>query len=150
VAVYGRPDVTFHPLVRQLWLEIAVVAIAFAVAAAVGDSTLVVLALVALVYLLLLWRLSGTHVTSNDLVLLGFRHRRVPWTQVQEIEERSQFGGRGLLVIEKSGRRTLLKAPREGRLAPDPDFDAKRDQVISAWKAGRGDWRPAARPGDDG
>ena len=149
--MYGRPDLTFRPTLRQLMPQLVLVVVAITIAALVHDDVLVAISVLGLGYVLLMWRRFGTHLTSADLVVLGMRNRVVPWTHVQDLQEHRQLGGRGLVMTDTSGHRTLLKAPRDSRLAPDPGYGAKRDEIIAAWKAERGDWRPAGakRPSQD-
>ena len=57
------------------------------------------------------------------------------------------FSGRGLLVVETSGRRTVLTAPRVNRVLPDRDYAARRDQVLAAWRDSQDQrWRDDSRP----
>lgn len=153
--MYGAPPLTVRPRLRQLVPQLVVGAVALAVAGAMQDRTLVSAVALGILYLLLIWRTHGTHVNDHELVLLGLRNRAIPWTQVAAIREQQAMGGRGLLVEETSGRRALLPAPRDSRLARNRDYERDRDAVLDAWEQGRDEsWRADGEspeePGDDG
>jgi hypothetical protein len=140
--VYGRPDLTIRPTLRQVLPQLVIAVLAIGVAAALRDAALVAACALGLGYVLLTWRRFGTHLTSGDVVVLGIRNRIIAWEDVKEVREHRQFGARGLVLTETTGRRTLLKAPHDSRLAPDEDYETKRDQIIEAWDAARGEgWR---------
>lgn len=131
-------DLTFRPSLRQLAPQLVLVAAAVAVAAVLRDGALLLVSALGLALVLAMWRRYGTRVTAGGLVYLGLTgDRTIPWAQVQTVDEHAQLGGRGLLVREATGRRTLLRAPRDSRLSPDPDYEAKRDTIVRAWRAGR-------------
>jgi hypothetical protein len=153
--VYGAPPLTVRPRLAQLTPQLVVGAVALAIAGSLQDRTLVVAVLLGIGYLVLIWRTHGTHLTDDELVLLGLRNRAIRWTEVATIREQRAFGGRGLLVEETSGRRALLPAPRDSRLARNRDYESERDAVLKAWEHGRDEsWRAdagslAEGPADD-
>jgi len=131
--MYGAPPVTFRPQLRQLMPQLVVGALLLALAGSLHDRTLVGAALLGIGYLLVMWRVHGTHVNDHELVLLGLRHRAIPWSDITDVREQRAFGGRGLIVEETSGLRTPLAAPRDSRLLHDRDYASRRDVILSAW-----------------
>jgi hypothetical protein len=149
--VYGAPPLTVRPRLRQLVPQLVIGVLALAVAASLQDRSLVAAVVLGIAYLVLIWRTHGTHLTDDELVVLGVRNRTIPWAEVAVIREQRAFGGRGLLVEETSGRRALLPAPRDSRLAPNRDYERDRDTVLKAWEHGRDEsWRAAAGPPAEG
>jgi len=147
VDVYGAPPVTVRPQLRQLVPQLVIGGVALVAAAALHDRILVIAALMGVGYLVMVWRQHGTHVNDHELVLMGLRNRAIPWSSVADVREERAFGGRGLLVEERSGRRTALTAPRDSRLLPDRDYEARRDQVLTAWRDSQDErWRADTRP----
>jgi hypothetical protein len=135
--MYGAPPVTVRPQLRQLMPQLVVGALLLALAGSLQDRTLVGVALLGLGYLVVMWRLHGTHVNDHELVLLGLRNRRIPWSHIADVREQKVLGGRGLIVEETSGLRTPLSAPRDSRLLRDRDYAARRDVILAAWEEKR-------------
>ncbi len=135
--MYGEPDVIFRPAFRQLVPHIVVVAVVLVTALVLRDPALVGIALVGLLLVAFMWRRYGTVLKDTGIVVLGVTNRLIPWSAVEDVTEISQAGGRGVVVREVGGRRTLLKAPRDARMAPDPDYDEKRDRILREWAESR-------------
>lgn len=133
--MYGQADVTYRPMLRQLVPELALVGVAIVTSALLHDAALVAVSVLALGLVVLMWRRFGTLVRHDGLVVLGMRNRFIPWADVDEVREHRQYGGRGIIVVEPSGRRTLLKAPRDGLLSPDRGYDEKHDHIVRSWEA---------------
>lgn len=135
--MYGEPHVTYRPAIRQLAPHLVVVGLVFVASIALRDASLTVIALLGLGVVLLMWRRFGTLLRHDGIVLLGVTNRFVPWSRVEDLAEHAQFGGRGVFLKEADGRRTLLKAPRDGRLARDPGYEDKRDRILRYWRSNR-------------
>ena len=135
--MYGEPDVIFRPAIRQLVPHIVVVAVVLVTALVLRDAALVGIAVIGLLLVAFMWRRYGTVVKDDGIVVLGVTNRLIPWSEVEDVSELNQAGGRGVVVKEVGGRRTLLRAPRDARMTPDPDYDEKRDRILREWAASR-------------
>jgi hypothetical protein len=135
--MYGEAPVSYHPSIRQLVPHLVVVGLVLVASIVLRDASLTVIAVIGLVAVLVMWRRFGTLLRHDGIVLLGLTSRFVPWSRVEDVAEHTQFGGRGVFLKESDGRRTLLKAPRDGRLAPDPDYEDKRDRILRYWRTNR-------------
>ncbi|MFI6036368.1 hypothetical protein ACIBBD_19785 [Streptomyces sp. NPDC051315] len=102
-------------------------------------------ALFAVVVLTLLQRRYGVTVTPDALVLVGERHRRIPWAHIQGLEVRRCLGVGQVVVRTVDGRRTVLRAPMS---LLDPRFEAKVRVLVERWSAAR--QTPPARRGPGG
>ena len=149
--MYGAPPVTLRPQLRQLMPQLVVGALLLALAGSLRDRTLIGAAVLAICYLVVVWRVHGTHVNDHELVLLGLRHRAIQWSDIVDVREQKVFGGRGLIVEETSGLRTPLAAPRDSWLLRDRDYVARRDVILAAWEEKRTvPGRPPTRGGRRG
>lgn len=135
--MYGEPDVIYRPEIRQLVPHLVVVAVVLVAAVALADPALVGIAFLGLLIVVFMLRRYGTQLRDDGIVVLGITNRFIPWPAIEDVSELAQAGGRGVVVRESGGRRTLLKAPRDARMAPDPDYDEKRDRIILEWSANR-------------
>lgn len=135
--MYGEPGVIYRPVIRQLVPNLVVVAIVLVASFLLRDPVLTWIAGLGLLVVFIMWQRFGTAVADAGIVILGLRNRMIPWSAIDDVSEHGQAGGRGVVVTETGGRRTLLKAPRDGRLAPDPDYETKRDAILREWATNR-------------
>ena len=127
--------VTYRPTLRQLLPQIVLVVAAFAASAALGDLALLIISFAFLGMVLFVWRRFATVVQREGLLVMGVTNRTIPWNAITRLQEHEQFGGRGLVVVERSGRKTLLKAPRDSLLSRDRHYEEKRDHIMWSWEA---------------
>jgi membrane protein implicated in regulation of membrane protease activity len=135
--MYGEPGVIYRPVLRQLMPNLVVVAIVLVASILLQDPVLTWIAGLGLLIVFIMWQRFGAAVADSGIVVLGLRNRVIPWSAIEDVREHAQAGHRGIVVTETGGQRTLLKAPRDGRLAPDPDYDKKRDAILREWAANR-------------
>ncbi|MGW1801628.1 hypothetical protein ACWCQN_38370, partial [Streptomyces sp. NPDC001984] len=76
----------------------------------------------------------GVTLTADHLTIRGLRPRTVPWEEIRAIAVERHRGGRRLVVLEASSRRTPLPAPRVGRLLWDSEFEAKAQTLRHWWQ----------------
>ncbi|WP_159064505.1 hypothetical protein [Streptomyces olivochromogenes] len=76
----------------------------------------------------------GVILTADHLVIRGLRPRTVPWDEIQGIAVERHRGGRRLVILEASSRRTPLPVPRVGRVLWDSEFEAKIQTLRHWWR----------------
>lgn len=101
----------------------------------------VTVALAALIGIWLCSSRAGVTLTPGTLVVQRVHRREILWSQVQSVQVVRRNGGRRLVVVEASGRRTLLPAPRIGLVLWDRDFDGRAQVIYRWWLQHRGEDR---------
>ncbi|GGJ62157.1 hypothetical protein GCM10010121_085970 [Streptomyces brasiliensis] len=98
--------------------------------------------------MLITWRPFGVTLTQSAAIVHNFRHRTIPWSNVQAIRMESFFGTRTVVIYEAGGRRTRLRAPNTGFLSWDRRFEEKFHTIGRWWMDHRGPyWAPVPPPG---
>ncbi|MCX5560656.1 hypothetical protein [Streptomyces sp. NBC_00038] len=92
-------------------------------------------AVVAAAGIALLNRHHGVSLTEEALVMRGNRRRRIPWTDIVQVEVRRTLGVRQVVVHTRDGRATVLRAPMS---FVDGQFDRKVAVLREWWEARHG------------
>jgi hypothetical protein len=100
-----------------------------------------------LVAALVLWTavFQGVTLTETEIVIRSVRTRRVPWSQIQGLDQRRQSGSGWLRLWLEDGKSVALPTPRIAWPARNRGtFERDFHLIGQWWLEHRGpDWRPA-------